>query len=163
MGEPGRGQSHLRVGETLPRLAEDGVVTDLATVQFDLAVPAGEALVEARYVPDEAEAGRVGRYEEHGRRGIRVRAGARHDDGESGSVGAGDEPLTTLEYPSARCPAGGGGQLGGVRTGPGCGLGHREAGPHVPGSERLQEPVTLYGIGDPLQQQHVALVGRGAV
>ena len=94
----------LGVVEALVDGAEHRVLRDEDVLELQLAVTAEEALVEGVDVPGDPQAGRVRVDEEH--RGAapvaRAPRRARHADRERRAVGAGDEPLASVDQPARR-------------------------------------------------------------
>ena len=90
MRQPRRRQPHLGVAEPLARFAENVAGRHAQVVEPHHRVAAGESLVQAVHGAHDLDAGLVHVGEEHGRRAVLA---LRHDDGEAGALGAGDEPF----------------------------------------------------------------------
>ena len=87
-------------------------------------------------------------------------AGAGHDDGERGALGAGDQPFAAVDDEAVAVGLGAHLQHGRIGAGAAVGLGHGEAGAYLAGREALQILLALRGRRDHIEQMDVALVGR---
>lgn len=76
---------------------------------------------------------------------------------------AGDEPLATVEPPSALHPCGRGGEEVGIGAGTRRRLGHGKARPDIPPGQRGKVAGLLPLVGDHLQKVHIPLIGGSPV
>jgi hypothetical protein len=159
VGEARRRQAHLGEAEAFADGAQHGVVVDPAVVEDDFRVPAGEHPVGGLDQTLDPPAKVVGVDEEH--RCSRICH--RHADGERGALGAGDEPLASVDRPAASDSLGPGHQHRGIGAGTWRRLGHGEAGADLSRRQRLEVASALRVVGDDVEEVHVALVGGGAV
>lgn len=156
----------LRIAIPLVDLTENILVGDEDVGKRHLAVTADHRLVDDVDVPINADPGGLGGRQEH--RGAATIAdlpgGARHDDVETGPVGAGDEPLAAGDRPAAVDLGRRRRQLVGVRARPGRrGFGHRECTSDLPSGQRPEVFVALVLARDVGEHVNVALVGGADV